>query len=65
MDMNDNPQALLTKKEVADQLNVCVRTVENLMRTKRLTYIKMPKTVRIKQSSVTELIENFTCKASI
>jgi len=46
---------LLTKTQVARQLAVCSRTVDNLLKTKSLAFIKIGRAVRIEPSAVAAL----------
>lgn len=50
----------LTKDEVASQLRVCKRTVETLMSTGQLSYVKVGRCVRIPPRAVTAYLEGAT-----
>jgi len=50
----------LTKDEVAAKLRVCKRTVETLMSTGELGYVKVGRSVRIPSRAVTSYLEEAT-----
>ena len=52
--MQDNEQ-LMTKADVAKSLRVCMRTVENLIKSRQLAIIKIGRLVRIERQEVTRL----------
>lgn len=55
---NRAPAALLTKDEVSDLLGVSTRTVENLMFSKSLSYIKLGRAVRFEPAAVERLLDS-------
>lgn len=57
------PDQLLTKPEAAKQLRVCVRTIENLMRARRLAFVKLGRAVRIERAELERLKASFTVQA--
>lgn len=50
---------LLTKRQIAERLQVSTRTVDAWMRAKRLAYIKAGKTVRFRWSDCLARLETF------
>lgn len=58
-----NPDALLTKQEVADMLGVKLRWVERAIGSGELPYVKVGKLVRIKRSDVLAYIDAQTRSA--
>ena len=58
--MAEFPATHLTKDEVATQLRVCKRTVETLMSTGQLGYVKVGRSVRIPTGAVTSYLEGAT-----
>ena len=54
---------LLTKREAARELRLCVRSLENLMRTRSLSYIKLNRAVRIERSEIERLKNSLTIQA--
>jgi excisionase family DNA binding protein len=58
--MAEFPDAHLTKDEVATQLRVCKRTVETLMSTGQLGYVKVGRCVRIPSLAVASYLEGVT-----
>jgi excisionase family DNA binding protein len=50
---------LLTKKEVAARLGVSPRTVDQYMRSGRLCFLKLGKTVRFRWADVVEKLNKF------
>lgn len=58
--MAEFPDAHLTKDEVAARLRVSKRTVETLMSTKQLGYVKVGRCVRIPSRAVTDFLEGAT-----
>ncbi|MCE9518153.1 MAG: helix-turn-helix domain-containing protein [Verrucomicrobia bacterium] len=61
--MHSATQSLLTKPEAARQLRVCVRTLENLMRERRLSYIKIGRARRFEPSEIQRFKRSFTVEA--
>lgn len=59
-----NKSELLTKQEAARELRVCVRTIENFMRARRLAFVKLGKAVRIKRTDLESLTQRHTVKAT-
>lgn len=57
------PPTLLTKTQAAKSLSVCVRTIENFMRDRRLSFIKLGKSVRIDPTEIERLKQTFTVQA--
>ncbi len=49
---------LLTKKQVAERLNVNQRTVDNLVISKNIPVYKIGGSIRFKSSDLVKLIEN-------
>lgn len=58
--MAEYPDTHLTKDEVASRLRVCKRTVETLMSTGQLSYVKVGRCVRIPSRAVTAYLEGAT-----
>jgi excisionase family DNA binding protein len=58
--MAEIPDTHLTKDEVAARLRVSKRTVETLMSTKQLGYVKVGRCVRIPSRAVTAFLEGAT-----
>ena len=58
--MAELPDTHLTKDEVAARLRVSKRTVETLMSTKQLGYVKVGRCVRIPPGAVTSYLEGAT-----
>lgn len=54
------PDTHLTKNEVASQLRVCKRTVETLMSTGQLGYVKIGRSVRIPSQAVAVFLQGAT-----
>ena len=50
------PTHLLTAQEVADQLNVSLRTVRRLIAQKKLAIVRIGKAVRIRPEALASLI---------
>lgn len=57
------PPTLLTKSQAAKSLSVCVRTIENFMRDRRMSFIKLGKSVRIDPAEIERLKQTFTVQA--
>ena len=45
-------ESLLKKPQVAKELNICQRTVDNLMRAKALAFVRIGRAVRFEPSAV-------------
>lgn len=58
--MADSLDTHLTKDEVASQLRVCKRTVETLMSTGQLSYVKVGRCVRIPARAVASYLDGAT-----
>lgn len=58
--MAEQPDSHLTKDEVASRLGVCKRTVETLMSTGQLGYVKVGRCVRIPSRFVTSFLDGAT-----
>jgi len=54
---------LLTKQEAARELRVCIRSLENMMKARRLAYIRLGRSVRFKRSELERLKHSFTVEA--
>jgi excisionase family DNA binding protein len=63
--MHPKPPAseLVTKPEAARELRVCVRSVENFLKARRLSYVKMGRSVRIERSEIQRFKESLTVKS--
>lgn len=57
-------ETLLTKREVAEILKVCERTIDNLLRSGVLVHIKLGRSVRFVKSDVEECIRRLRCGQS-
>ena len=57
-------ETLLTKREAAKLLRVCVRTVENLMAARQLSFVKIGRAVRIERSEIERFKRTFTVQAA-
>ena len=57
MKMKSEEDRLLTKKEVCSQLGIGETSVWNLTKRGRLTAVKVGKSVRYRQSEVTDILE--------
>jgi excisionase family DNA binding protein len=57
------PQKLLTVPESAEQLGLSVRTIWGWIYERRLDVVRLGRAVRIKQSSIDQLIEQGTTPA--
>jgi excisionase family DNA binding protein len=56
-------QALLTKKEAAQMLNVSVSTIDRWMEARRIAYIKMPSgSIRFKVQHLENLLNKWEYK---
>jgi excisionase family DNA binding protein len=55
---------LLTKQEVARSLNICVRSVENLMAARRLAHIRIGRAVRFEGSELERFKASLTVQAN-
>ena len=62
-DATTTPPELLTKSEAARALKVCVRTIENLMAARRLSFIRIGRAVRIERSAIQRLKESLTVES--
>ena len=51
---------LLTKKQVAEYLNVSIRTVENYCSTGKLAFIQLPGFKRFKSTAIEKFVEGRT-----
>ncbi len=54
---------LLTKQEVAHKLKICVRSVENLMAARRLSFIRIGRAVRFERSEIDRFKASLTVQA--
>ena len=63
--LTESTDGYLTKQGVADHLHVSTRTIDQLMRSKKISYIKLTrKLVRFKKAEVDEyLARNFRINA--
>jgi excisionase family DNA binding protein len=61
--MNKPESELVTKPEAARELRVCVRSVENFLKARRLSYVKMGRSVRIERSEIQRFKESLTVKS--
>jgi len=57
-------ETLLTKSEVARQLKVSVRCLENWMRDRRIAYLKCGAAVRFTREAVDNFKRSFTIEAT-
>ncbi len=57
------PAKMLTVQETADQLGLSVRTIWGWIYERRLEVVRLGRAVRIKQSSLDQLIEQGTTPA--
>lgn len=62
--MSNKPELLL-KPQAARELNICVRSLENLMKARALSFLKIGKSVRIPRASLEEFKQRHTVKAVI
>lgn len=62
-DSTPTTPALLTKREAAQALSVCVRTVENLLAARRLSFIRIGRAVRIERAAIQRLKESLTVES--
>ena len=60
---SQHAQSLLTKQEVAQNLKVCLRTVENLMAAKRIEYLRIGRAVRITPEALARFKQSLTIEA--
>ena len=62
---SESSDSYLTKQGVADHLHVSTRTIDSLMRSKKISYLKLTsKLVRFKKAEVDEyLARNFRVNA--
>jgi excisionase family DNA binding protein len=58
------PETLLTKQQVAKNLNCSVRTVDNLISSKAISVVRIGRSVRFKPSSVVRLIQSYTINSA-
>lgn len=49
---NTTETALLTKREVAEKLATCERTIDNLMRSKSLAFIRIGRAIRFENAAL-------------
>ncbi len=60
MTTNENPpsatihQNLIRKRDVARELNICERTVDNLKRANKIAFVQIGRSVRFELSAVEE-----------
>lgn len=59
-DATTTPPELLTKSEAARALKVCVRTIENLMAARRLSYISIGRAIRLERNALERFKESQT-----
>jgi len=58
-----NDPALLTRKELAKRLSLSSRTIDNLQRGKKISYIRLsPRCIRFHLPSVINALRNFEVK---
>lgn len=57
---NETPPCLLTKKEVARDLRISVRTLENLMNARMISFIKIGSAIRFESSELDRLKKRHT-----
>jgi excisionase family DNA binding protein len=57
-------ERLFTKKEAANHLTVCVRTIENLMAARQLGYIRIGRAVRLERAEIERFKKTFTVQAA-
>ena len=56
--------SLLKKPQVAKDLNVCQRTVDNLMRAKALAFVRIGRAIRFEPSAVEAYKNSYRVNAS-
>ena len=56
--------SLITKNGAANNLTVCVRTIENLMQARQLAYIRIGRAVRSKRTELERFKKTFTVQAA-
>lgn len=57
------PSSLLTKADAARELRVCVRTLENWLKARRLSFIKAGRCVRIERIELERFKQSLTIQA--
>ncbi len=57
------PSFLLTKADAARELRVCVRTLENWLKARRLSFIKAGRCVRIERNELERFKQSLTVQA--
>lgn len=60
--LNMETEKLLTKRELAELLNISESTINRWMKDGTLPYIKFPQAVRFRKKDVEKLIEKKTIK---
>lgn len=64
LNMHAHSSDLLTKHEVARSLKLCVRSVDNLMNARRLSYIRIGRAVRFEQAEIERFKKTLTVQAA-
>lgn len=57
-------EVLLTKKEAAFRLAICIRHLQNLLKARAIEYIKVGKSVRISPDALKRYRDAHTIKAA-
>lgn len=64
--MDSNQKAvstLLTKPEAARELRVCVRSLENFLKARRLSYVRLGRAIRIERAEIQRFKQALTVKS--
>jgi excisionase family DNA binding protein len=57
-------ESLLTKREVAKKLTICERSVDNLMRSKSLAFVRIGRAIRFEPAALVAFKNSYRVNAS-